>query len=604
MNLMKKPFVLLLSCIGSMHPAFAEVPGAAAAVAAAAPNQNTIAAGEIAPDFAMRTKDGHELKLSDFKGKVVILDFWATWCGPCLASFPHTQKIAAKYKDQGVVVLASGTSDTNAGFIKWISSNAPKFPNLIWAFDPNERGSTTFEDRASSRQYRVMGLPTQFVIGRDGKVVATILGNGGEGDARTEAALAEAGVDVDAAIVEEGQRQFARNAEEEKRRAEAAQVPLAPFTEGFGRIKTGESLPDVELLKTDGSKALLSTVTSGRVSVLGIWAGQHGPGDAFLAIWRDWSNKYPEVSFVGVGGFATSAETAAWETANAEKCPFPLFIDPAGPPPIPVRPLDEASDEEKDAFRRASIGHYQSLATVKMAGILPPLPSTIVVDADGKLVGWSDGFGPAYSDGIANLLLRAGVELAPADLPAKVWTAAETKPEEPQAVGAPLKIGATAPDFTSQGLDGKDVKLSDLIGKVVILDFWATWCGPCLIAMPHTQEVAARYKDQGVIVLGSCTNDLRAPFENWVKANASKYPDMIWTHDKAERKPERASNKLFGVTGIPTQYIIDRTGKVVDIVAGYREGEVLLDAALAKAGVNVDPEILTKAKQQRALRGE
>lgn len=431
-----------------------------------------------------------------------------------------------------------------------------------------------------------------------------ILGNAGEKDARTETALAAAGVEVDEAIVAEGRRQFAQNAEEEKVRAEAAQIPRAPFIEGFGGIKTGGVLPDVELLKTDGSKALLSTVSGGRVTVLGIWSGPHGPGDDLLSIWRDWSKKCPEVTFVGVGSFAPLADTAAWETANAEKFPFPLFVDPAGPQPRPARPLDEASDEEKDAFRKATSEHYRSLATVKIAGILPPLPSTIVLDAAGKLVGWCDGFGPAYSDGIANLLLRAGVKLAAADVPAKVWTAAETTPEVPEPVGAQLKIGAMVPDFTSQTLEGKDVKLSDLIGKVVILDFWARWCGPCLVAMPHTQKVAARYKEQGVIVLGSCTNDMRAKFEDWMKANASKYPDIVWAHDKAERTPERASNKLFGVTGIPTQFIIDRTGKVVDIVVSYKEGEVILDAALAKAGVNVDAETVAKAKQQRALRGE
>jgi thiol-disulfide isomerase/thioredoxin len=157
-----------------------------------------------------------------------------------------------------------------------------------------------------------------------------------------------------------------------------------------------------------------------------------------------------------------------------------------------------------------------------------------------------------------------------------------------------LKIGATAPDFTSQTLDRKDVKLSDYRGQVVILDFWATWCGPCMAAMPHTQEVAAQYKDQGVVVLGSCTRDSRAKFEQWVRVNQGKYPDIVWTHDSAERTPERASAKLYGVGGIPTQFIIDREGKVVDIVVGYLKGEVILDAALAKAGVKVDPAIIEK----------
>jgi thiol-disulfide isomerase/thioredoxin len=170
-----------------------------------------------------------------------------------------------------------------------------------------------------------------------------------------------------------------------------------------------------------------------------------------------------------------------------------------------------------------------------------------------------------------------------------------------------LKIGTVAPDFTSQTLEGKDVKLSDYRGKVVILDFWATWCGPCLASMPHTQEVSAHYKDQGVVVLANCTSDTRRKFESWVKANQAKYPDIIWTHDKAEKSPDRVSRKIFGVGGIPTQFIIDREGKIVDIVGGYMEGEVILDAALAKAGIKVAPEIVAKGaedlKRRAAMRG-
>jgi thiol-disulfide isomerase/thioredoxin len=79
----------------------------------------------------MHTIDDKEVHLADFKGKVVVLDFWATWCGPCISSFPHTQKLAAKYKDQDVVVLASGTSDTIAAFKKWIPANQTGMPTCI-----------------------------------------------------------------------------------------------------------------------------------------------------------------------------------------------------------------------------------------------------------------------------------------------------------------------------------------------------------------------------------------------------------------------------------------------------------------------------------------
>ncbi len=565
----------------------------------------TLAAGAVAPDFAMRTVDGREVKLSDFKGKVVVLDFWATWCGPCIASFPHTQELAKKYKDQDVVVLASGTSDTIAKFEEWIPRNAPKYPDMVWAFDPNERGSPTFEQRASSRLYGVRGIPTQFIIGRDGKVAGVVVGNGGKDDARTEAFLAAAGVKVDAAVVAKGREQVAKSEAADRERAAQAAIPRPSFNRGFGRLQAGDAPAEVEVWNLDGSPTKLAQVAPGKVLVLGVWSGANGPGDAYLAAWNAWSRKYPAVAFAGLGGFASPEAVRDWRSKNEAAYPFPLYLDPSGQPPRPAKPQDEMSDEEIAAFRTASRAHYDALVTVKLGGVMPPVPSTLVFDAQGKVVGWMAGFGPKYDEGLANLLLRAGVALADADRPGKVWTdedfAASTPKPEPRV--EMLKVGAMAPDFTTQTLDGKDVKLSDFRGKVVVLDFWATWCGPCMTAMPHTQEVAKQYKDQGVVVLGSCTSDTRAKFEEWVTRNAATYPDMIWTHDKAERSPERASHKLYGVRGIPTQFIIDRTGKVVDIVIGYQKGEVILDASLAKAGIAVAPEILEKAARQLKARG-
>jgi thiol-disulfide isomerase/thioredoxin len=591
-------------------PAPAAVAGgmmAPAQKAAGAPEPKaTLAAGAVAPDFTMRTVDDRELKLSDFKGKVVILDFWATWCGPCIASFPHTQEIAKKYKDQDVIVLASGTSDTIAKFKEWIPKNSPKYPDMIWAFDPNERGSATFEERASSKHYGVQGIPTQFVIGRDGKITGVIVGNGGKDDARTEAALAAAGVKVDPATLAKGQEQIAKAAAADRERAEAAKIPRPPFYTGFGKLKAGERPGDVTVNRPDGTPAQFSTFAPGRVLVLGLWVGQHGPGDGYLAAWRTWSAKYPDVAFAALTGFSKPEDTQAWLEKNKTTFTSPLYVDPAGAPPRPAKSADEMTDEETAAFRSASRAHYENLATVKLAGVMPPVPSTVVFDAEGRLIGWTVGFGPKFNEAMSNLLLRAGVKLAAGDQPERAWSdadidAATPKPEPRREM---LKIGAMAPDFTSQTRDGKTVKLSDFKGQVVILDFWATWCGPCMAAMPHTQEVAKHYKEQGVVVLANCTNDTRAKFEDWVARNQATYPDILWTHDAAERKPERASAKLYGVAGIPTQFIIDRTGKIVDIVIGYQKGEVILDAALAKAGINVAPDIVERGAKQLKLRGQ
>lgn len=167
----------------------------------------TLQESAMAPDFDSMDLAGKSVHLADFKDNVVVLDFWATWCGPCLASLPHTQDVAKSYKNQGVVVLAVCTSDTRAKFETWVNANQAKYPDVVFTCDPNERDSATFNERASSKFYGVSGIPTQFVIGRDGKVAAVLVGASKE-DVRLEAGLARVGIEVDATIAKQGEEQF------------------------------------------------------------------------------------------------------------------------------------------------------------------------------------------------------------------------------------------------------------------------------------------------------------------------------------------------------------------------------------------------------------
>ncbi len=583
-------------------------PAAAAGAAAAPPPPATLAAGATAPDFVSVDVDGKEVRLTDFKDKIVILDFWATWCGPCIASFPHTQKVAAKYKDQGVVVLAAGTSDTIKAFKEWIPKHQPKYPDLVFVFDRNERGAATFEERASAKHYRVQGIPTQFVIGRDRKIVAAIVGNGGEGDARTEAALAKLGVKVDADIVAKGNEQLKKAAEDEVRRAAAARSeaanPRPPFMEDYAKLKKGEAVPDLDLQDAAGQAVKLSAIGKGKTVILSISGGGGLMPDG-LAYYEPLSRRYADqgVVVVALSAYTTRADFDAWRKTNAGKFSFTALFDPVGRGPQPAKPFDEMTPEEKREFGKLQGDHMAKAAPlVFTGGAMAPVPHAYVIDKQGNMVGICVGGGAHVAQGIGNMLLRAGIKLAPEDRPTKVFTAEETKPPAPEPKREMIKIGASAPDFPMTDLAGKPVKISDYRGKVIVLDFWATWCGPCIASMPHTQEVAKQYRDQGVIVIGACTSDERAKFDSWVAANREKYPDFIFAHDPLEKSPDRASAKLYGVGGIPQQFIIDREGRIAAAVTGYLKGEVLLDAALANAGIKVAPEILAKAEKDRKNR--
>ena len=152
-------------------------PGSAVPTPVATESRSLLADGVTAPDFTAQAPDGKPVKLSDFKGKIVILDFWATWCGPCKVSMPGLQKIYDGVRDQGVVVLSVNVWDDKDPFDAWIAANSGKVYNFTFAFDPAGRDTKT---SIAASKFGVSGIPTMYVIGRDGKVAAAIVGSGNE----------------------------------------------------------------------------------------------------------------------------------------------------------------------------------------------------------------------------------------------------------------------------------------------------------------------------------------------------------------------------------------------------------------------------------------
>jgi len=121
--------------------------------------------------------------------------------------------------------------------------------------------------------------------------------------------------------------------------------------------------------------------------------------------------------------------------------------------------------------------------------------------------------------------------------------------------------GSLAPDFELKSIDGKQVRLSDFRGKAVLLNFWATWCAPCKIEMPWFVELQKQYAAQGLQVLGVAMDDSgEETIAKFAKQMAINYPLLIGK--------ESVGDAYGGVEFLPTTFIIDRQGKVVDRVFG------------------------------------
>lgn len=144
-----------------------------------------------------------------------------------------------------------------------------------------------------------------------------------------------------------------------------------------------------------------------------------------------------------------------------------------------------------------------------------------------------------------------------------------------------LAAGTPAPDFTAVAPDGSQVHLSDYKGKVVVLDFWSTWCGPCQSSMPHLEKVYQEVKDKNVAVLGVCVWDKKPEYDKWVAAKKDLY-HFPTAFDPAPTQDGSIATKLYKVSGIPTQYVIDKDGKIAASTVGYDEGGTALEDALKK----------------------
>lgn len=133
--------------------------------------------------------------------------------------------------------------------------------------------------------------------------------------------------------------------------------------------------------------------------------------------------------------------------------------------------------------------------------------------------------------------------------------------------GTPGAVGTAAPPYALADLEGKVVKNTDFLGKVVILDFWATWCPPCKAEIPHLIALQDKYKGQGLEIVGLSVdeggaNDVK-PFADEHKIN---YTMLIASAETPK--------DYGGITGIPTTFVVDKQGTIVKKFLGYTDPEV------------------------------
>lgn len=167
--------------------------------------------------------------------------------------------------------------------------------------------------------------------------------------------------------------------------------------------------------------------------------------------------------------------------------------------------------------------------------------------------------------------------------------------EEEEDVAPVSLVGKDASNFTLSDLNGKSFSLAKLRGKVVVIDFWASWCGPCRETMPHVEKLHREFKDKGLVVLGINDEDID-DIRQFVQKNGYTFPTLI--------DVESAVSELYGVSSIPQTLIIDRDGKVFAHFYGTGEEENLREAVkIALETKETKAEAAKPVKRQVARAG-
>ncbi|VAW92158.1 hypothetical protein MNBD_GAMMA23-220 [hydrothermal vent metagenome] len=138
-----------------------------------------------------------------------------------------------------------------------------------------------------------------------------------------------------------------------------------------------------------------------------------------------------------------------------------------------------------------------------------------------------------------------------------------------------LSINQTAPDFTLPSSTKQNIRLAEQRGQVVMLNFWATWCNPCRVEIPHLQDLYNQYKDIGFTVIGVNIDNNKTKAAKMARDLGATFPILF---DNTQ-----TVSKLYSIKAMPFTLLIDRDGKIREIFYGYKPGyEKKYSAAIRK----------------------
>ncbi len=479
--------------------------------------------------------DGTPFDWSQYKGKYVLVDFWATWCRPCLAEFPNIKANYEKYKSKGFEVVAINLDDDLGAVKQFLEQGGPHWPSVV---DPKATG---FKNPLAVR-CGVSAIPFILLVGPDGTVInihvrgpklgerlAELLGEPAAPPAPAPGLEDPAGSQGD-----EGEAGDEGEEGDDDSNPYAADSSLSPaelvdflFDMEEKPLSIQQRPGFTEAIVDAAERLVKSDKASDKQQQLGVLAkfrvlqNDASFGDeeadkqlvAFLETMKDDTRKKVarEVAFLQL-----ERKTIDAKQLDAEK--VPALVDD-------VANYLETQDTTGKHLRMASmtVRAINGLADKEEREELYKKLGGILASSSDREV---SRYGKRLNKGPGGNSLDA-------------------------LVGKPLEVAG-------QTTLGDDLVWDSYRGKVVIVDFWATWCGPCIKELPAIKKVLAEKGEAGLEVVGVNLDKEPEALAKFLDEN-----ELPWTTVTGETAQQTA--KTYGISAIPTLILVDREGNVVAV---------------------------------------
>ena len=497
--------------------------------------------GKIAPDFSQPDTLGRMVKLSDFRGKYVLLDFWASWCGPCRAENPTVVKAYNEYKDKGFTVLGVSL-DQQGKRDAWLS--AIQHDGLVWT----QVSDLKFWSNAVALLYNISAIPANLLLDPQGKIIVknlhgnalrsklnevmtrvvqfTLTGNiKGEdsGEIRLYYTCMNGEKVKDSTMIRDGHFAFSGGISE----------PVAATLEDV--VKPG---------KPNGSNRVAFYLDPAGITI-DLQAGDFKDADITGAPTED--------DFRSLRALEQPIFKEQEPMAQAARQAYQIYLNA-----VKAKEDDAALDslKNKAASLHDQLRPYQARATQVDYAFFAAHPGSYITALYLAL-----HVHELSLDSLQMFYDRLGTVMQQSVPGKKIG-----KELDSVKAGSP---GSKASDFSASDINGNNVTLSAFKGKYVLIDFWASWCVPCRKSMPHVKELYAMYRPKGLEVIGVSDDDRDTTA--WKKAVAKDGTD-VWHNilrggdPEKPRKNEKSGNDInvrFGVSSLPTKILINPSGVII-----------------------------------------